>query len=154
MGRCLASGNWYALTGKRQRDPDLGAISFASGSGFDLNLPAYSVNTITLTLLCAVAPGGHCRQHPGRDLAGSGQESLPLRRALQQYAVLDADSINGDEIQVTGPTGLLTVTLVGISVAPNGKSIDATYRLTPPEEAGPPMTVAPTRLPPGGYGYR
>ena len=64
-----------------------------------------------------------------RDL---GKKSYDLVVHYSSSEVLDASSVNGDEIQVSGPSGLLPVRLLGINLASNGKSLDATYRLTPP----------------------
>ena len=62
-----------------------------------------------------------------------------LGRRLYSFTVhysdnvlLDADSIDGDEVRVTGPAGLLAVQLVNKVISSNGKTVDATYSFVPP----------------------
>jgi Glycoside hydrolase family 44 len=46
----LLDGKWYQLTSAGADPSYAGAIAFGSGNSFDLSLPAYSVNTLALTV--------------------------------------------------------------------------------------------------------
>ena len=61
-----------------------------------------------------------------------GQKGYDLVVHYDGSFALDASSVDGDEIAITGPDGLLPVALVSTTVAPDGMSIDATYHVTPP----------------------
>ena len=106
------------------------SLSF-SALTFSYSFPSYSMTVIDLAAVTAPrATAGSIPAVTWRELGKKSYEFVV--HYSSSSLLLDAGSVDGDEIQVTGPTGLLPVTLVGISVAPNGKSLDATYRLTPP----------------------